>query len=353
MKKNILKYVIFVIMLSIVVSGCSVKVNESTENKTDQDLKISKNSFSLNTFNTITLYGTDDDSYFESIYGEVTRLENKLSVHISGSEVAMICDNAGLRPVKVSQETFEVIEKSIEYAVLSEGLFDITIEPLVSLWSIGTDNFRLPEQSEINDAMELIDFKKIVLDDENSTVYLTEKNMSIDLGAIAKGYIADKVAKKIIELGLDSAIINFGGNVVLLGEKPDGSAFQVGIQEPDETRGGIVGTVTARNISLVTSGDYERYSVQDNTRYHHILDPFTGYPTDNNIKAVSIIANQSFDADALSTTVLLQGLEKGLAMIESLEGVEAIFITKEHEIYLSEGIKDIFKLTSGEYIIME
>ncbi|MBV1758895.1 MAG: FAD:protein FMN transferase [Dethiosulfatibacter sp.] len=353
MKKNILKYVVFVILISVLMSGCSVKPNETTVNPANYDLKVSKNAFLLNTFNTITLFGTEDSSYFEAIYDEVSRLESILSVHIEGSEVALINENAGIQPVKVSQETFDVIEKSIEYAVLSEGLFDITIGPLVSLWGIGTESYRLPDQTEIDAAVDLIDYRKIILNYEDSTVYLSEKNMSIDLGAIAKGYIADKAAEKMIELGLKSAIINFGGNVVLLGEKPDGSAFQVGIQEPDESRGGIVGTVTARDISLVTSGDYERYFVQDDVRYHHILDPYTGFPTDNNIKAVAIIANRSFDADALSTAVLLQGLEKGMAMIESLDGMEAVFITKEHEIYLSEGVKDIFKLTSGEYTIIE
>jgi thiamine biosynthesis lipoprotein len=353
LKKNILKYVIFVILVTAVLSGCSARSNGTTVNQANLDLKVSKNAFLLNTFNTITLFGTDDGSHFEAIYNEVSRLENKLSVHIEGSEVALINDSAGIEPVKVSQETFEVIEKSIEYAILSEGLFDITVGPLVDLWGIGTDSPRLPEAYEIESTLELIDYRNIVMDKENSTVYLTEKNMSIDLGAIAKGYIADKAAAKMKDLGLNSAIINFGGNVVLLGEKPDGSAFQVGIQEPDESRGGIVGTVTAKDISLVTSGDYERYFVQDGIRYHHILDPYTGYPTDNSIKAVAIIANQSFDADALSTAVLLLGLDKGMALIESLDGVEAVFITKEHEIYMSDGVKDSFKLTSSEYTVVD
>ncbi|MDP3387152.1 MAG: FAD:protein FMN transferase [Eubacteriales bacterium] len=353
MKKNIFKYVIFVILMAIILSGCSIKSNGTTVNQANSDLKVSKNAFLLNTFNTITLFGTDDGSYFEAIYDEVSRLENKLSVHIEGSEVALINNYAGIQPVKVSLETIEVIEKSIEYAELSDGLFDITIGPLVNLWGIGTDSPRLPQPSEIESALDLIDYRNIVMDKANSTVYLTDKNMSIDLGAIAKGYIADKAAEKMIELGLKSAIINFGGNVVLLGEKPDGSAFQVGIQEPDESRGGIVGTVTAKDISLVTSGDYERYFVQDDVRYHHILDPYTGYPTDNNIKAVAIIATRSFDADALSTTVLLLGLDEGMALIESLDGVEAVFITKEHEIYMSDGVKDSFKLTSAEYTVVD
>lgn len=353
MKKFILKYVIFVILIAVIFSGCSIKPGSPTGNNANQDLKVSKNAFLLNTFNTITLYGTDDTSYFEEIYNEVERLENKLSMHISGSEVALINDNAGVQPVKVSTETFEVIAKSIEYATLSEGFFDITIGPLVTLWGIGTESPRVPEQAEIDAALQLIDFKNIILDHENITVFLTEKNMSIDLGAIAKGYIADKAAEKIIDLGLKSAIINFGGNVVLVGEKPDGTAFQVGIQEPDASIGGILGTITAKDISLVTSGDYERYFVQDDTRYHHILDPYTGYPTDNNLKAVAIITHRSFDADALSTAVLLQGLDKGMAMIDSLDDVEAIFITKEHVIYLTEGAKDNFTLTSGDYTIAE
>jgi thiamine biosynthesis lipoprotein len=336
--------IILILVLALQLWGCT-----STNSGENNDLKVSKNEFMLDTMITITLYGTKDNSSIDELFKVISELEKKLSIHAIGSELDLIRKNAGIVPVKVSEDTLAVFEKSIEYSKLSGGLFDITSAPLISLWAIGTDEQHIPSDDEINSSLELIDYGKIVINHEESTIFIQDKNMYANLGAIAKGYIADQVAEKARELELESAILNLGGNVLLIGSKPDGNDFKVGIQDPDVTRGGYMGIVEGSNLSIVTSGDYERYFIENGVKYHHILNPNTGYPAENNIKSVSIITNNSFDGDALSTSVLLMGLEKGIEFIERTENTEAIFITKDNEIILTDGIKDSFQLTSDHY----
>lgn len=336
--------IVLILTLALPLWGCTTNNSDNNNN-----LKVSKNEFMLDTMITITLYGTEDDSAIDEIFKVISELEKKLSIHEEDSELDFIRNNAGIGPVEVSEDTLEVFEKSIEYSTLSGGLFDITSAPLISLWAIGTDEQHIPSADEIKSALELIDYRKIVINHENSTIFIKDRDMYANLGAIAKGYIADQAAKKAIELEVDSAILNLGGNVLLIGSKPDGNAFKVGIQDPDVTRGGYMGIIEGSNLSIVTSGDYERYFIEDGVKYHHILNPHTGYPAENNIKSVSIITNNSFDGDALSTSVLLMGLEKGLEFIEKTKNTEAIFITKDNEIILSKGIGDSFQLTSEYY----
>ncbi|SHJ01008.1 thiamine biosynthesis lipoprotein [Dethiosulfatibacter aminovorans DSM 17477] len=336
-----------ILILALVLWGCTI-----SDSKSD-DLKVSKSEFMLDTVITLTLYGTDDDSAIDEIFNTISELEDKLSIHEEGSELALIRDNAGIKPVAVSNDTLAIFEKSVEYSNLSGGLFDITAAPLISLWAIGTEEQRVPSHEEIKAALELIGYEKIVINHDESTVYIEGKGMYANLGAIAKGYIADKAAEKAKELGVDSAILNLGGNVLLIGSKPDGSNFKVGIQDPDEPTGGYMGIVEGRNLSIVTSGDYERYFIEDGVKYHHILNPYTGYPVDSNIKSVSIITENSFDGDALSTSVLLMGLEKGLEFIEAKENTDAIFITKDNEIILTDGAQEIFQLKSEKYSFKE
>lgn len=335
------------LILTFTLCGCTIN------NSGNNDLKVSKSEFMLDTVITLTIYGTDDDSSIDEIFNTISELEGKLSIHEEGSELALIRENAGINPVSVSKDTLAIFEKSVEYSNLSGGLFDITAGPLISLWAIGTEDQRVPSLEEIESALELIDYEKISINHEESTVYIENKGMYANLGAIAKGYIADKAAEKAKELGIDSAILNLGGNVLLIGSKPDGSNFKVGIQDPDESTGGYMGIVEGSNLSIVTSGDYERYFIENGVKYHHILNPYSGYPVDSDIKSVSIITENSFDGDALSTTVLLMGLEKGLEFIEATEKTDAIFITKDNEIILTDGAKEIFQLTSEQYSFKE
>jgi len=350
--KKIFKHKIIIILALILIfafTGC----NSEGKNEVVNNSKISSSEFLLDTHVNITLYGTEDESIFKKIFEEIERLENILSVHIEGSDLDLLKDNAGIKPVKVNEDTIKIIEKSIEYSKLTDGLFDITAGPLIKLWGIGTESAKIPTEDEINEAVNLINYKKIQIDKNNSTVFLEDKDMIADLGAIAKGYIADKVEEKLYVLGVESAIINLGGNVQLIGAKPDGSLFRIGIQDPDESRGGNIGIYTGRDVTIVSSGDYERFFIEDGVRYHHILNPKTGYPADTEIKSVSIITDESFEADALSTSVLLSGWTKGIEMVEGLDNVEAIFINKDHEVYVTEGLSEDFNFDSENYKLLQ
>ena len=174
--------------------------------------------------------------------------------------------------------------------------------------------------------------------------------MSLELGAISKGFIADQVKAYFEEKGISTAIINLGGNVVVMGTSPNQeNGWKVGVQDPDKIRGATVGYVHQANRSIATSGIYERYIEVDGSIYHHILDPNTGYPVENDISGVTVFTDQSTDGDALSTSLFIFGIEEGLAYVNSLDGVEAVFIDKEHGVHLSEGLKDAFVLTNEEY----
>lgn len=344
------RIIIFLLLISLIFtfSGCR---NEET--KIVNNNKISKSEFLLDTHVTITLYGTADENLFPEIFEEIQRLENILSVHVEGSDLDLLKNNAGIKPVKVSEDTIKLMEKSIKYSELTNGLFDITSGPLIDLWGIGTESAKIPSKDEIKEAIGLINYKKIKIDKKESTVFLEDDDMIANLGAIAKGYIADRVEEKLYKLGIESAIINLGGNVQLIGTKPDGTLFRIGIQDPDESRGGNIGVYTGKDVTIVSSGDYERFFIEDGVKYHHILNPKTGFPVDTEIKSVSIITDKSFEADALSTSVLLSGWDKGIAMIENSKDIEAIFINKDHQVYVTEGLKETFDFDSDNYELLQ
>ena len=316
---------------------------------------VKESRFMLNTIVEITLYEKEKYSrvIFDDLFGEIQKYENKYSRHVSESEITAVNNNAG-RPVKVSDETIEIVRSSFSFSDMSEGLFDISIGPLVDLWDIKASNPHLPSEKEIEHALEKVDYNKVIIDSDNNTLFLSEQGMSIDLGAIAKGFITDKLVEYLSKTKIRSAMLNLGGNLHLYGSKPDGSLWQIGIRNPYGSQGDYIGIIQVKNTSVVTSGIYERYFEIENKRYHHILNPKTGYPEANNIASVSVICPSSTMADGLSTTVFLLGVDKGVKLIESLEKTEAIIITKDKKVFLSSGIKNgniSFKLTDKTFEI--
>lgn len=315
---------------------------------------ISKTALVIGTVCTITLYDSDDTSIIDKAIARLSELEDILSINKTGTELDEVNNMAGISPVTVSQDTLNVVKKGVEYSALSNGSLDITVGPLVKLWGIGTEAAKVPSNEEIEIAKSLINYNDVVIDEDKSTIYLKNPNMIIDLGAIAKGYAADEVAKLLTENGIKSAIINLGGNIFALGKKIDGSLWKVGVQNPEKDGAeATIGYVTVANKSIVTSGVYERYFEENGKKYHHILSPETGYPYENEILGVSIISDASIDGDSLSTTLFALGVEKGLELIESTDGVDAIFITKDHKLHMTKGFEEIFTLTNQDYTIAE
>ncbi len=300
----------------------------------------------------ISSYGQLPEAVYREIWDNLSAIDHKLSMNDAQSEIAQVNAAAGQRPVAVSADTYQLIKTALTYSAISDS-FDISIGGLVQLWGIGSERAHLPEQTEIDAALQTIDYRNIQLDDAAQTVYLTEQHMAIDLGAIAKGYAADQTKQILRKHGVDKAIINFGGNILTIGSKADDGAWRIGIQNPTAPRGAYLGVLAITDQSVVTSGTYERFFESDGQRYHHILSTATGYPVDNALNAVSIIADSSTQCDALSTLIFAEGLAKGRQMIAEMDGVEAIFITKDNAVYLSDGIVDSFALKDTNYKIIE
>ena len=245
-------------------------------------------------------------------------------------------NHASGQPFTVSSETASLIQEGIHYSELSGGAFDLTIEPVSALWDFKAAKPTVPSADAIAQAVSHVDYTKV--DIQDNTVTLEDPEAGIDLGAIAKGYIADQVKTYLKKQGVKHAIINLGGNVDVIGTKPDGSKYNIGIQKPFDESGEAITSVQLKDQTVVTSGIYERYFKKNGKLYHHILDPRTGYPCENNLYSVSIITDSSTEADALSTTCFLLGYEKGMELIQSMDGVEAIFITDDGKVHRTDGI---------------
>jgi thiamine biosynthesis lipoprotein len=291
--------------------------------------------------------------------------EKHLSRTIATSDVGRI-NAAGGAPVEVEPETAEVIRAALGYSRDSGGLFDITIGKASALWDFheaedvsGDESAAeslLPDEADLADAVKHVDYRQVAVN--GLSVKLADPDMEIDLGGIAKGYIADRVTEFLEERGVVSAVVDLGGNIVAIGGKTSGllaedapeseSVFNIGIKDPQSETGALLAVFPAHDKTVVTSGTYERFLIQDGVKYHHILDPATGWPINNDVLSVTIIApkGSAADADGLSTTCLALGVEKGMDLIESLAymGVEAVFVDAEGEIHKTAGAPE---LTTG------
>ncbi|MGT2715599.1 FAD:protein FMN transferase [Streptococcus respiraculi] len=303
----------------------------------------------LHTVVQISIYHKNQEEAMDEGISYVKEMERLLSTNLEGSDIYRINQAAGKEAVKVDPRTFELIERALEMGEKSHGRFDVSIGAVNNLWKIGSEDARKPSDEEIKVALPHINYKNVQLDKKNQTVAVKE-GMILELGAISKGYIADGLKHLFAEKGITTAIINLGGNVVVMGTSPaHKEGWKVGVQDPDEVRGTVVGSVYVTDGSVVTSGIYERYLEVDGVIYHHILDPTTGYPVENNISGVTVFTKTSTQGDALSTTLFLLGIDKGMEFIDQLEDVEAVFVDKERGVHLSKGLKERFELSNEEY----
>ncbi|MFW5786127.1 MAG: FAD:protein FMN transferase [bacterium] len=306
----------------------------------------------LGTTINVTLYEKASDDIFGRVFDRVEEIERKMSTSkedYDTTELLEVNRNAGIRPVRVSADTFEVIRRGVEYSELTDGAFDITIYPLVELWGIGTPDARVPSEEAIQERLALVDYRKVELNHEEQTIYLPEEGMGLDVGAIAKGYAADEARRILEEAGVGSALLDFGGNIVTVGEKPNGKPWKIGIQNPEAGRGRYLGVLTSGPMAVVSSGDYERYFVEDDVRYHHIISSETGYPARSGLASVTILAEDSTEADALSTALYVMGAEEGLPFIRDRAGVEAAFVTPDKQVYMTAEMESVFEITHEEY----
>jgi len=288
----------------------------------------------------ITINGYCSEELLKEAVALSGEYEKILSKTVEGSDVWRINHAMGA-PVEVSAHTAGIIELACDAGEKSGGSFDITIAPVTELWDFKAEKPSLPAKDALAQAVKLVDYTQLHLD--GSTVTLPE-GMAIDLGGIAKGYIADRVKEHLTENGVSSALLNFGGNTVALGSKPNGESWRIGIQDPRSENGDYIAVVSVVDKAVVTSGSYQRYFDLDGTRYHHILDPKTGYPVNNSTASVTIIHDDSAVADALSTACFALGSEKG-AELAALYGGEAVFIHEDGKIVYTEGLDDCLEIT--------
>lgn len=332
--------IITAMILFISVVGCTKK---------EQDELFSRTELIMGTVVKLTLYEGGSEEILDKAFERVKEIEDLVSVNKEGTEIDKLNKNAGIKPMKLSDTSYEIIDKGLEYSEISKGGYDLTIGALVKLWSIGLPEAKVPSQEEIDTAIKKIGYSKVKINAETKEVFLSEEGMMLDLGSIAKGYAADEVAEVLKEEGVESAIIDLGGNIFALGSKEGNKNWKIGIQNPFDNRGSIVGTIEISNKTVVTSGVYERYIEKDGVKYHHILNPKTGYPYDTEIQGISIIADKSIDGDALSTLVFTKGIDEGLELVNRLDGIDAIFINNKKEVYISEGLRKNFKITNDEF----
>lgn len=336
------KVIIFLITAILVITlvGCTKEKSKEPITRTE---------LFMGTAIKVTLYNGGSEEILDKAFKRVIQLEDLVSINKDGTEIVDLNKNSGIKPVKLSDDSFKIIEKGLEYSKASKGGYDITIGPLVKLWSIGLPEAKVPNKKEISESIKHVDYSKLKINKDSNEVFLSEKGMMIDLGSIAKGYAADEIVKLLKEEGVKEAIVDLGGNIYALGKKEGNKNWKIGIQDPNTERGNVVGTVETFNKSVVTTGVYERFIEKDDIKYHHILNPKTGYPYKTDIAGVSIIADKSIDADALSTLIFTKGLDEGLKFIETLDGVDAIFIMNDRKVYITEGVRDSFKLINESF----
>lgn len=300
---------------------------------------VSKTTFVLNTVATITLYDGSDEAVIDSCFELCRDYEALLSRTVDTSEISRL--NAR-KTDSVSDETAELLEKGLYYSALSSGAFDITIEPLSSLWDFSSSEHSVPDSAALSSASEKVDYKNVSI--SGGKVSFSSPDTRLDLGAIAKGFIADKMKEYLLSQGVSSAVIDLGGNILCIGGKAENEGFEVGILYPFENRS--IASVTVSDCSVVTSGVYERCFEVDGVLYHHLLNTETGYPINNGLLSVTIISPRSADGDALSTAAFALGLDAGMGLIDSIDGVYAVFITDDYSLHLSKGLESAYKIKS-------
>lgn len=309
----------------------------------------SQTEFVLGTVCSVNLYERGSADAYREIFARLREIEARMSANRDDSEIAAVNRNAGIAPVRVHADVLEVVASALRYAELSGGVFDPAVGPLVKLWNIGSSAARVPSGAEISAVLPLVDYRDVVVDAAAGTIFLKRNGMKLDLGAIAKGYAADEAARIIAKRRIPRAIIDLGGNVLAFGEKQGGAPWRIGVQDPSSERGSHIGVLSVKNKTMVTSGIYERYLEADGKHYHHILNTKNGYPVENGLLSVTIIAERSIDADGLSTTVFALGLEKGRALVESLPGIEAVFISEDFSVRSTAGIAKDFRVSDERF----
>lgn len=337
-RKNIIRLIVVLAILPLIITqtGCSKSVNKNEAKPVEQE------GYYLDTVCKISVYDMDGgmtdkkaNAAIDKAYDRCRELDKKLSNTVDVSDISKI-NNSGGQWTEVGPDALTVIKGGIKYGDLSGGDFDITIGTVSDLWDYHSDHPKVPSQDKINEALTHVNYKNIQI--QGNSVRLSDPKSKIDLGGIAKGYIADQVADTLQNNGVTSAVVNLGGNIVTIGSKPDGTDFTIGIEKPYSDRSELIGKTEISSGTVVTSGVYERQFKYKGKVYHHILSPRTGYPVDTDLDSITLMSTRgmSMDTDALSTICLIKGKDEALKLINSRDDTEAVLCTHDGKVYKSK-----------------
>lgn len=333
MLRKLIKAVLFLLIIIASLSSCS------------SDVPVKKTDYLLGTIVSITVYDCDNgNEIIEECFEMVRELENKVSPADKSSVVSHLNNSALNCWINIDSEVYALIKDSMEYCIESEGAFDIGLGRVIDLWGIGTDRQAVPNLNELEPYMGFKCFEHVFLNDEQCSVLFDDERVSINLGACAKGYAVNKTVEFLKQKGVESALIDFGGNIFAIGNK-NGKGFDIGIANPgNDNIGGVINNLS--DISVVTSGDYQRYFEQNGKRYHHIIDSNTAFPAESGVRSITVICADSFKGDCLSTAAFVLGAEKGKELLDKMN-CGYVFFT-DSGVIVSENLKDSFSLINDD-----
>ena len=299
----------------------------------------SKSFFAMDTYMTMTVYGENAEDILDQAEERVIELEKMWSVTNENSEIYAV-NHSGGASVVISDETAELLDFSLDISDLTNGALDCTMYPILTEWGFTTSDYKIPTDERISKLLKNIGYEKVKLD-ENSVVI--PEDMQIDLGAVGKGYIGDIITEILKENGIDSALLDLGGNIRTIGTKSDGTKWKLGLRSPFDE--GSFATLEVSDGAVITSGGYERYFVgEDGETYWHILDPETGKPAHSGLVSVTIVGKEGKLCDALSTSIFVMGLDKAAELWKQRDDFEMVLVTEDGKIYLTEGLDENFSL---------
>lgn len=316
------------------------KMADAQSQQENESTQASRDIFAMDTYMNVTAYGVGANEAVRRAEEEIERLDSLLSTGDQNSEIYQINQNGG---GILSEDTAYLVERSLDLYQSTNGAFDIAIYPVMKAWGFTDDNFRVPEEEELQELLTLTDVNDISYDSRTKEISFQKEGMQIDLGGIAKGYTSARIMDIYRECGIKSGLVNLGGNVQALGTKTDGSKWRVAVQNPQDTDQ-YIGVLSIQDKAVITSGGYERYFEQDGKTYHHIIDPKTGYPAENGLISVSIVTADGTLADGLSTSVFIMGKETATEYWRAhSDEFDMILMTDDRKIYVTEGIANSFE----------
>ena len=332
-----LKKCFCILSLTTVFTGCSFNAPLSSSN-TMQTTTL----FAMDTIMELQAFGNEE--VLPTAEGIIRDIEKKVSVTDENSEICALNANGSNQ---LSDDTAELLSKALSICKKTDGALDISIYPVLKAWGFTTSEYQVPSDEALSELLKNVDYNKVSLNKNTASI---EAGMQIDLGSVTKGYTSSRIAGYFRENGVTSGLINLGGNVECIGAKPNGEKWKVAIKSPyPDSKSGVFGVIEAEDVAIITSGGYERFFEDNGETYWHILDPKTGYPAKNGLISVTIIGNDGLMCDGLSTALFVKGLDDSIAFWKDNQDFDAVFITDNGDVYVTEGISDTFKLTSEYY----